>query len=344
MTRLNATQRLNLFAGVLGAITLTACLTAGAQTAPPPVKKTTPVKKVVPPPPVAKAATAAPVAKTATPAPVAKTATPAPVAKTATPAPVAKTATTTTGVSPTTQPASAVVIPASSQTVLTPSSMMSSAPVSNMMSSAPVSGIMSAAPVSSVLGSTPVSGMIPSTAQSGLTQASGASNNLSSAGDPRAPVAGQGVGTFVERGWTLTAYGCFRTGTRLFCDFDVAYQTNLQANANIWRPVNLVDDGGKITDRHNAFFVGDDGSQFPTAYITSQKPVRFIVEYDDVGQRYTSISLVYGKDQIQGVPITQMDPSQPAGTIPARASTPGAQPATGAKGMLNSVENAVQPH
>src|SRR6202142_2667889 len=43
----------------------------------------------------------------------------------------------------------------------------------------------------------------------------------SSAGDPRAPVAGQGLGTFLwPGGWTLTAYGCFRTGNRLFCAFD----------------------------------------------------------------------------------------------------------------------------
>jgi hypothetical protein len=74
-----------------------------------------------------------------------------------------------------------------------------------------------------------------------------------------------------------------------------------------------------MTPRHNAFFLGDDGSQFSTAYLTAQKPVRFIVEYDNVDQRYTSISLVLGKEQIQSVPITQIDPSQPAGAIPRRA-------------------------
>ena len=46
---------------------------------------------------------------------------------------------------------------------------------------------------------------------------------------------------------------------------------------------------------------------------------------DNVDQRYTSISLVCGRDQIQGLPITQMDPSQPAGTIPARASASAVQ-------------------
>ena len=145
----------------------------------------------------------------------------------------------------------------------------------------------------------------------------------SNPGDPRAPVAGQGLGTFLwPGGWTLTAYGCFRTGTRLFCDFDTTNQNNVPANTVIWSGaggVNLVDDGGKITQRHNAFFVGDDGSQFQTAYISPQ-PVRFIIEYDDVDQRYTSVSLVFIRDRIQGVPITLIDPSQPAGRMPARAS------------------------
>jgi len=169
------------------------------------------------------------------------------------------------------------------------------------------------------------------------------------AGAPRAPVAGQGVGTFLwPGGWTLTAYGCFRSGTRLFCDFDTTNQNNQQAGSYIWSGgggVNLVDDGGKITYRHNAFFVGSDGSQFSTAYISPQ-PVRFIIEYDDVDQRYNAISLVLGSNRIQGVPITIVDPSQPAGTIPARASagspatgTPSA--AQGANGAINKATNVL---
>jgi hypothetical protein len=50
-------------------------------------------------------------------------------------------------------------------------------------------------------------------------------------------------------------------GTRLFCDFDTSNQNNTAANSNIWKPVTLGDYGGKMTSRHNAFFLGDDGSQ-----------------------------------------------------------------------------------
>ena len=265
--------------------------------------------QTAPPPPVKKVVTPPVATKKAAPA--------TPAAKPATPTPTAKPATLTTNASQKAQSPASVVTPASSQTVLTPST----------------SGYTSA----------------PSSPLNALTSAGTSGNRPSPAGDPRAPVAGQGVGTFLwPGGWTLTAYGCFRTGTRLFCDFDTTNQNNLQANSNIWSGyggVNLVDDGGKITQRHNAFFVGDDGSQFTTAYISPQ-PVRFIIEYDDVDPRYTSISLVLVNNRIQGVPITVIDPSQPAGTMPARASanppasgTPGA--VAGANGVLGKAAQAI---
>jgi hypothetical protein len=312
MSRFNLRQPLIVIALVTVAIALSFCFAAGAQTTTVPAKKTAPAKKVTAPPPAAKTTSAAPATKAAT------------TTTTTSTVPVAKTATTTTTAIPQAQSAATAVTPASSQTVLTPanpvSNVLSSTPVSNVMSSAPVSGVMSSAPVSNVLSSTPLSNVTPTSAVNNMTQTNGANGNVSAPADSRTPVAGQGVGTFLAGPWTLIAYGCFRSGTRLFCDFDTTNQSNTGANSEIWRPVSLVDDGGKITTRHNAFFVGDDGSQFSTAYLTAQKPARFIIEYDNVDQRYTSISLVCGRDQIQAVPITQMDPSQPAGTIPARAS------------------------
>jgi hypothetical protein len=227
-------------------------------------------------------------------------------------------------------------------------------------------------PLTSQTSSSPAGTVSNALASTGSTP-TGSTPTGSTSGDPRAPVAGQGIGTFLwPGGWTLTAYGCFRTGTRLFCDFDTTNQNNLSANTTIWSGaggVNLVDDGGKITQRHNAFFVGQDGSQFQTAYVSPQ-PVRFIIEYDDVDARYTSVSLVLVRERIQGVPITPIDPSQPAGTMPARATasapasgTPGAQPAASnalgsatnavnnasdqkkkAQGLWQSVQGAVQPH
>jgi hypothetical protein len=292
MNRSNLRQLVNRSALVVGAIALTACLSAGAQTT-----ATTPPAKPVP-------------VKKAPPAHGAKGTSPAPAAKTSTPAPAAKTATQTTGATQT-QSTTGGVIPASSQTVLAPLT-------------------------SGATAATSTAGASTANLSNSQTSPASPSAGLSPAGGSRAPVTGQGVGSFVGAGWTLTAYGCFRSGTRLFCDFDVSHQSNVQARNNIWHTVNLVDDGGKITNRHNAFFVGQDGSQFPTAYVTPT-PVRFVIEYDNVDQRYTSVSLVNGREQIQGVPITPEDGSQPAGAVPARASAPSSAPG-------KAVQSAVQRH
>ena len=280
-------------------------------------------------------------------------------------------------------PVKPAVVPAKSVAVIPAKQLAAPAQAASSTGQSAIGSASSAATAitnqSSQVGSGVVSPLasqtIPSTAASPSNALSSTGSTTgATAGDSRAPVAGQGVGTFLwPGGWTLTAYGCFRTGTRLFCDFDTTNQNNLAAGSNIWAGgggVDVVDDGGKITLRHNAFFVGDDGSQFQTAYISPQ-PVRFIIEYDDVDQRYTSISLVLGRERIQAIPITLIDPSQPAGKMPARvfasapasgtqqAAQPSANGALGtatnavnnvngqakkAQGLLQSVQGAVQPH
>jgi hypothetical protein len=311
------------FAVVLGTVF------AGAQT--------TPAKKPVVPPPPPKIVKPVVAAKPAAAAPVSavKSATPVPATKSAAPvaAPVVKTQTTT----PTSAPVPATSTSGQIQNY------------TNQIQSYP-GQVQSYATQMQSTASSVGSNLLPTTNSSG-TPAVGGPSNTNPGGatyghDPRTPVAGQGVGTFLGAGWTLTAYGCFRTDVRLFCDFDVVYRNNIQANSNIWYTVNLVDDGGKITGRHNAFFVGDDGSQFNDAYV-GQNPVRFIMEYDNVNPRYTSITLVNGSDRMQGVPITPMDPNTPAGTIPARASvgTPAAATSTsasaGAQNAANTATNTV---
>lgn len=358
MKRLNLKQSVHSFALMVGAIALAACCQAGAQTPPPP-----PAKKIVIPPPAVKVVKPAPV-KAATPAP-AKAATPAPTAaKAVVPAAAVKTTATATAKPATTIGTQKAVAPTTTTTT-------GVTPAASRTAVVPATTAVSSTATSTALPSTST----PSTALSGLSSASNGYSAPAGA-DPRTPVVGQGVGNFLwPGGWTLTAYGCFRTGTRLFCDFDTTNQNNTAANAGpLWSGgggVNVVDDGGKITGRHNSFFVGDDGSQFTTAYIGPQ-PVRFIIEYDDVDQRYTSISLVLGANRIAGVPITTMDPSQPAGTMPTRTSVgspaPGAPgtPATAQSGngldkatqaisnvndqkkkaqsLWQSVQGAVQPH
>jgi len=139
-------------------------------------------------------------------------------------------------------------------------------------------------------------------------------------GDARAPVAAAGLGSFLWGDWTLNAYGCYRSGTRLLCDFDTSKQTASQGNANyLWQHVNLVDNGGRLIRRHNAFFLGEDGSQFDTGYV-SQNPVRMVMEFDDVPASVTTVSLVANSDKIENIQV--VDASQQGAAQPAPAAQP----------------------
>jgi len=165
-----------------------------------------------------------------------------------------------------------------------------------------------------------------------------------------------GVGSFLWADWTAVVYGCWRTGTRVLCDFDTSKTNPQQANANqLWGNLNLVDDGGRVSQRHNEFFMGDDGSQFQTGYI-SQTPVRTLMEYDDVSPNINHATLVLANQRVQNVPISNVDPSQPAGSIPARgagqapaaagapsSSAPGASgnPLDQAQNGVNNAQNTV---
>ena len=151
------------------------------------------------------------------------------------------------------------------------------------------------------------------------TQPNAAASIPAGSANPGVPSYASGLGTRLGGVWTLTAYGCFRSGTRVFCDFDLSEsQTNQGGTLYLFAGVTVVDDGGKITGRHNAFFLFNDGSQANNAYFSPGNPVRYIMEYDDVNPNHTSISLVNGGDRIQGVPISPLDPSLPAGSMPAR--------------------------
>jgi len=327
-------MRAVMFCSLLALAMLSQVMPATGQTVP-----AKPAAKVPPPAPTKAAAVAKPKAAVAKPVTVAKPAAavakpvPTPATKTTTAA-VAKpaTATTTTVANGTT---AATTVPASKTTAIkTPTSASTTIPSTIQSKTAAVSSALGqAATTTSGQG---ISNVLPSAGGSGTPLPN----------DPRAPVVGQGVGTFVAAGWTVTAYGCYRTGSRLFCDFDVAYQRNAPVASNIWYTVALVDDGGKITPRHDAYFVGNDGSHFPTAYV-SPTPIRFVMEYDDVDPRYSSISLVNGGSRIQNVPIVMEDPAQPEGIIPARGAmsspTTGTQSAAaGQSGAGNPIDNATQ--
>jgi hypothetical protein len=126
-----------------------------------------------------------------------------------------------------------------------------------------------------------------------------------SGANSRSSLATQGLGTFRGADYTLTAYGCYRTGTatRVLCDFDITKQRGAQANVAPFNNVVVVDNGGKIVKRKDAYYMGQDGTHMPAAYL-STSPVRYVMEFDDVADSISSVSLVRGREQIQSVPIS----------------------------------------
>jgi hypothetical protein len=117
----------------------------------------------------------------------------------------------------------------------------------------------------------------------------------------RGVIAPQGTGDFRWEDYTLTAYSCYRSGSRVLCDFDITKEQGAEASANMFGNVALVDDGGRITHRHDAYYLATDGKRMPNAYL-STTPVRFIMEFDDATPS-NSISLVDGNQRIQNISV-----------------------------------------
>ena len=263
------------------------------------------------------------------------------------PAPQAKAAVATT--TPAAKPVAATTAKpvAAAQTTAKPVAASQVTPATTTTTGQSASQIVQPASSQSVIQQNGVAGqnVLPASSSAGSV-----SSVPTTANGQRGAVGLQGVGSFLWADWTAVVYGCWRSGTRVLCDFDTSKTNPTQANANqLWGGLNLVDDGGRVSARHNEFFMGDDGSQFQTGYI-SQTPVRTLMEYDDVSTNINHATLILANQRVQNVPITNVDPSQPAGTIPARgagqapAAAAGTGPANGAPASgtpLDQAQNGV---
>ena len=164
----------------------------------------------------------------------------------------------------------------------------------------------------------------------GVAGNNAAAGSTGSADSQRSPVPGaQGMHVFKSGQFTATAYSCTRSGSRVLCDFDVTRQSSAETGQQIWNQMILVDEGGKISHRHDAYYVFDDGTQGNNAYLTS-KPVRMIMEFDDVSASATSATLAVGQDRADSIPITSNETTG-AGETQEAAQAPAASKAGGSK-------------
>jgi hypothetical protein len=200
--------------------------------------------------------------------------------------------------------------PAKTTTVAAQPNSAATTPAANTTSAVPARTASTAAtPAAGVAAPAATSNGLP--ARNSTTAPAASANQPAAAPAAAAPASNaartapttQGLGDFRAQDFTLTAYSCYRSGSRVLCDFDLTKQRAAQVNTAAFNNVVLVDDGGKITRRHDAYFMAADGSRMPNAY-ASATPVRYIMEFDDSTANASSVSLVRGNERIQNVPVS----------------------------------------
>ena len=67
----------------------------------------------------------------------------------------------------------------------------------------------------------------------------------------------------------MVVYGCYRAGTRVFCDFDLMKLHAAQVGVGPFAATALVDDGGQITKRHDAYYMGTDARRMQAADVST---------------------------------------------------------------------------
>jgi hypothetical protein len=165
----------------------------------------------------------------------------------------------------------------------------------------------------------------------------------SPAADAGSSVPSPSIGSFKGSDVVLTAYGCFRTGAVVLCDFDVTKQNSAPFKASVlWSSLGLRDDSGRVSKRHDVFFLADDGTRQPLTTL-STNPVRLIMEFTEVDAQLSSVSLVNGQEQISGVPIDMTDPGQPEGTVPDRSASVVAVTGAPAAPLVAPSNSQIQP-
>lgn len=125
-----------------------------------------------------------------------------------------------------------------------------------------------------------------------------------SAGNGRPAPNVQGMGSFMGGGWKLNIYACYRGGNRLLCDFDLlaVNGTSGQTDTAPFYTLAVVNDGGKVTQRHDAYFVATDGSRLNRGFFSST-PLRYVMEFDSFGQAPASVTMSNGGQIVKNVPV-----------------------------------------
>jgi hypothetical protein len=124
----------------------------------------------------------------------------------------------------------------------------------------------------------------------------------------------------------LTVMGCMRQGTQVACDTKLSNENKAETllqSSQAWTDTLLIDDRGDRHERSMGFFLNIDGEQRADMDVPYGQSARYILVFNDVPAKVSTISLHSPSGGLNVVNIPVSDPNAAA------AATASADPASG---------------
>jgi hypothetical protein len=137
----------------------------------------------------------------------------------------------------------------------------------------------------------------------------------------------------------ITVMGCMRQGLQVACETQLnnenKTETLVQSSA-AWADTLLIDDRGDRHERSMAFFLNIDGEQRVEMDVPYGQSARYILVFNDVPAKVTTISLHSPSGGLNVVNIPLADPN----ANPGQTTTASADPAAGAGAASGATQTA----
>jgi hypothetical protein len=137
----------------------------------------------------------------------------------------------------------------------------------------------------------------------------------------------------------LTVMGCMRQGLQVACETQLnnenKAETLMQSSA-AWTDTLLIDDRGDRHERSMGFFLNIDGEQRTAMDVPYGQSARYILVFNDVPAKVTTVSLHSPSGGLNVVNIPLADPNADA----AQTTTASADPSAGAAAAAGASQAA----
>ena len=142
-----------------------------------------------------------------------------------------------------------------------------------------------------------------------------------------------GLGMAQSGNMILTVFGCMREGLQVACDTELSNQNKsetLVQSSSAWTDMLLIDDRGDRHERFMGFFLNIDGEKRTDMDIPYGQSARFILVFNDVPAKVSSVSLHSSTGGLNVTNITVSDPNSAPEATTASNPAPTQAPAPAA--------------